>query len=92
MNAPDEMRQLHKQFYGYIKSRIEIEILTWRDKKYEKNIGTVTLINLKEQNLLPGTIGIKLSYKAVIAAMAPNITPGKFATTIGQSFFFWKKP
>ena len=28
MNAPDEMRQLHKQFYGYIKSRIEIEILT----------------------------------------------------------------
>ena len=23
MNAPDEMRQLHKQFYGYIKSRIE---------------------------------------------------------------------
>ena len=28
MNAPDEMRQLHKQFYGYIKSRVEREILT----------------------------------------------------------------
>ena len=31
-------------------------------------------------------------YKAVKAAIAPKITPGIFATIIGQSFFFWKNP
>lgn len=30
---------------------------------------------------------LKSDYKAVIEAIEPNITPGKFATTIGQSFF-----
>lgn len=29
---------------------------------------------------------LKLTYKAVIAATVPNITPGTFAMTIGQSF------
>ena len=30
---------------------------------------------------------LNLFYKAVIAAIAPNITPGKFAIIRGQSFF-----